>query len=91
MLRIASLHIYPVKACAGVDLEVMNLDERGPTGDRRYMIVDPEGRFVTQRESPAMALIQPSLLPAGLRMEAPGRAPLTVQPGEDRRPVRVWS
>tara|TARA_B100000530_G_scaffold331506_1_gene276336 strand:- start:165 stop:953 length:789 start_codon:yes stop_codon:yes gene_type:complete len=91
MLRIASLHIYPVKACAGVDLEVMNLDDRGPTGDRRYMIVDPEGRFVTQRESPMMALIQPSLLPTGLRMQAPGRAPLTVQPGEDRRPVRVWA
>ena len=92
MLRVASLHIYPVKACAAVDLEVMNLDSQGPCGDRRYMIVDDQGRFITQREEPSLALVRPTLLPLGLRLETPGRSPITIMsPHEARRSVRVWS
>ncbi len=90
MLRVASLHIYPVKACAGIDLQVMNLDDRGPVGDRRYMVVDDDGRFVTQREETALALVRPSLLPEGLQLETAGRSSLMVRPGHARRPVSVW-
>ena len=90
MLRVASLHIYPVKACSGIDLEVMNLDERGPAGDRRYMIVDELGRFITQREAPHLVRVRPSLLPGGLRLEMAGREPLMVREGHTRRSVQVW-
>lgn len=90
MLRVASLHIYPVKACAAVDVEIMHLDNQGPCGDRRYMIVDEHRRFITQREEPSLARVQPSLLPLGLRLETEGRAPLTVSDGATRKRVRVW-
>lgn len=90
MLRVASLHIYPVKACGAVDVEVMHLDSRGPWGDRRYMIVDDQGRFVTQREEPSLARIQPSLLPQGLHLVPAQGVPLTVSEGERRRRVQVW-
>jgi len=90
MLRVASLHIYPVKACAAVDLELMNLDNRGPCGDRRYMVVDDQDRFLTQREAPSLALVRPSLLPIGLRLETLGQSPITVCDGLTRRRVQVW-
>ena len=91
MLRVASLHIYPVKACAGVDLPVMELDDRGPIHDRRFMIVDESGRFITQREAPRMALIRPSIRSTGLLLETAGVAPLQVDSGAARRHVQVWS
>ena len=90
MLRVASLHIYPVKACAGISVEVMDLDSQGPVGDRRFMIVDPDGRFITQREEPALALVRPTWSADGLRLEAPGLTPITVEAGETRRRVQVW-
>jgi len=68
----------------------MTLDARGPVGDRRFMIVDPQGRFVTQREAPTLALIRPRLLPGGVSLEAQGRAPLTVMGGERREKVSLW-
>ena len=90
MLRVASLHIYPVKACAGISVEVMDLDSQGPVGDRRFMIVDPDGRFITQREEPGLALVRPTWSADGLRLEAPGLTPITVEAGETRRRVQVW-
>jgi uncharacterized protein YcbX len=90
MLRVASLHIYPVKACAAVDLAIMHLDDQGPCGDRRYMIVDDQGRFLTQRAEPNLALVRPSLLPVGLRLETLGQSPITVSDGVTRRRVQIW-
>jgi len=54
------------------------------------MIVDEHGRFVTQREHSLLALVRPSLLPHGLRLEMAGRSTLTVRAGQARRRVQVW-
>ena len=77
-LVIRSLHIYPVKSCAGIDLAESAVDERGLAHDRRWMVVDEEGMFLTQRTLPAMALIRPALRDGGLRLDAPGMLPLDV-------------
>lgn len=57
------------------------------------MVVNPEGRFLTQREHPRLAVVQPSLEAHYLRLRAPARSevrvPLRREPGEVRR-VRVW-
>lgn len=58
---ITSLHVYPVKACAGHKLEKATLGARGLEMDRLWMIVDGNGRFMSQRRCPKMALIKPSL------------------------------
>jgi uncharacterized protein YcbX len=48
-VRVTSLFYYPVKSCRGIALDTATLDRRGIVDDRRFMIVDEWGRFVTQR------------------------------------------
>lgn len=59
--RVVSLHIYPIKSCAAVNLNELSVLETGPAHDREWMIVDESGKFLTQRTHPQMALIQPRL------------------------------
>jgi uncharacterized protein YcbX len=73
--RIAQLWVYPVKSCAGVQVPAVRLDATGLAQDREWMVVDPQGVFLTQRSHPRMALIQPELLDGGevLALQAPAR------------------
>eukprot|EP00039_Didymoeca_costata_P020254 m.340629 g.340629 ORF g.340629 m.340629 type:complete len:330 (+) comp19428_c0_seq1:190-1179(+) len=59
-LKIDSLWIYPIKGCRGFKVDKMVFDRIGPVGDRRYMVVDEENNFVSQRERCKMALVCPS-------------------------------
>ncbi len=74
MLTIASLHVYPVKSCRGIALAQAELTPRGLRHDREWMVVTPEGRFLTQRELPRLALIAPDIAGNELRLQAPGQA-----------------
>lgn len=56
-LSLASIHIYPIKSLGGFPVQEARLTDRGLQHDRRWMLVDPEGRFVSQRECPAMACL----------------------------------
>lgn len=55
MMRIVALHRYPVKSLGGEAPDCAMVEPRGLAGDRRWMMVTPEGRFLTRRELPAMA------------------------------------
>jgi uncharacterized protein YcbX len=55
--HISQLFVYPIKSCAGIDLSEIQLQETGLAHDRQFMLVDAQGRFVSQRELPRMALI----------------------------------
>lgn len=93
MPALASLHIYPVKSCAGVAVTTMELDDRGPIGDRRWMVVDMDGEFQTQREFPRLALVQVQLTARGLRLSAPGMESIDVaqpEPGGADFVTKVW-
>jgi uncharacterized protein YcbX len=91
--RISALYVYPVKACAGVAVASARVVERGFEYDRRYMIVDEDGDFVTQRELPELALVTTALEPDGIVLGREGhescRLPLSLGHG-DRLDVRVW-
>ena len=76
---IAHLFVYPVKSCAGIELPTARLTETGLEWDRVWMVVDRQGQFVTQRELPRMALIQPSLMATELELRAPDMPVLAVQ------------
>jgi uncharacterized protein YcbX len=55
------------------------------------MVVDPEGRFVTQRDEPRLATIEARVETQGLALESGGRRLVVKTPGpETRRPVTVW-
>ena len=79
-------------ALARSTVETTGLAHDG-AADREWMIVDAEGRFVTQRDEPALALVVPSLRPRGLRLAAPGCAPLDIDResiAPEPRDVQVW-
>jgi len=55
------LFIYPVKSLAGIELMSVPLTDRGPQYDRRWMLVDSNNQFFTQREYPLMSLLQTAI------------------------------
>ncbi|GAC1604045.1 MAG: MOSC N-terminal beta barrel domain-containing protein [Ramlibacter sp.] len=90
--RIARLFIYPVKSCAGVELQEAVLTETGLDLDRAWMVVDEAGQFVTQRELPRMALIRPQIKLYEVVLRAPGMLALHLQIDvvEQSARVRIW-
>jgi uncharacterized protein YcbX len=91
-VRIESLHVYPIKSCGGVDPAEALLIETGLEFDRAWMLVDPAGRFVTQRELPRMALVTPVLKTFEMVLRAPGMLALHVALDRVETPARatVW-
>ena len=87
--KIAQLFIYPIKSCAGIELKEAVLTDTGLDLDRAWMVVDEKGVFVTQREVPRMALIQPLLKTYDMIVKAPGMLALHVSIDEVEKPVTV--
>lgn len=91
-VHIASLHYYPVKSCAGVDVDLVQLTSAGIAMDRAWMVVSPSGRFLTQRELPRLALIRPTVIEGALMLAAPTlpvlRVPLDLE--GPRMTVAIW-
>ena len=91
---VSGLYIYPVKSCRGIRVQEWPVAARGFVADRRWMIVDAAGKFVTMRALPQLALVTTALSDASLELNAPGLAslelPLSHDDGESRL-VQVWS
>ena len=91
MATLSALTLYPLKSCAGIALDSAVLTSAGlqsGTGpdlihDREWMLVDPAGRFLSQRELPRMALVRPLPVAGALRLSAPGMAPLDLALARD--------
>jgi hypothetical protein len=94
-LRLTDIWRYPVKSCRGHRLTQAVVEPWGLAGDRRWMIVDGDGRFVTAREHSRLVLVTPTLRGDVIRLAAPGMPDLVVpvpDPGHTGlAPVRVWS
>jgi len=88
-VRLGSLHVYPVKSCGGVMLNESLIVETGLEFDRTWMVVDEHGAFVSQRELPRMALVQPALRTSDIMLRAPGMLALHVALDTVQEPVRV--
>jgi hypothetical protein len=91
-VTVASIHIYPVKAVRAVDLAEVPVERCGLAGDRRWLVVEPDGRFITQRTEPTLALVGARYLTGGsLHLSADGQSPLTVPaPAEGHGAEMVW-
>lgn len=92
---ITSLHIYPVKSMGGIKLETATLDDLGLQWDRRWMLVDENGDFVTARKHPQLLRIQPELdqETGHLRLHFPDGSVLAIPEHHShspRLPVKVW-
>ncbi|MCH6198143.1 MOSC domain-containing protein [Aquiflexum sp. LQ15W] len=94
-MYLQDIYIYPIKSLGGIRLEESVLEERGLQYDRRWMLVDKEGVFLTQRTFPEMALLQVEVKDSGLlvyhknnhiqRIHLPFQAQT-----EDFLTVRIW-
>ncbi len=87
MLRVTALNVYPVKSCRGLAVDSTAVDARGFAGDRRFLVVDAQGRFLTQRAHPRMALIETALTAEGLTLSCPGQGSVSVSLSALRPPV----
>lgn len=77
-LLVSELSIYPVKSLRGIALQQSRVERFGLQNDRRWMVVDQQYRFLTQRELPRMCLIHAEPLDAGLRLSAANIEPLEI-------------
>ena len=95
LARIARLCVYPVKSCAGIEVQQALLTDTGLEWDRAWMVTDPQGHCLTQRTLPRMALVQPQLQPqeGALLLHAPGQPTLSVPlaPSGACSAVQVWN
>lgn len=91
-MRVAALNIFPLKSARGISLTEVNVDRFGLAGDRRWMLTDPNGKFVTQRELPQLAQITASPTKDGLTLRMAEQEPLHA-PASGREPradVTIW-
>ena len=88
------MFIYPVKSLAGIACDSMVLTDRGALGDRRWMLVDNNGRFISQREWPRLCLMKVALCNEGFEIVANVggsiRLPFLLAQGP-KVDVMVWS
>lgn len=68
MITISELYIYPIKSLGGIQLKEVRLTDRGFEHDRRWMLVDANNRFITQREHASMALLQTAMASNGIEV-----------------------
>lgn len=93
-LRVTGLHVYPVKSCRGIAMSEVLLTDRGFQWDREWMVVDLEGRFLTQRQHPKLALIVVEMVEDALYLRAAGcpslRVPCVPTSPLEVRQVTIW-
>lgn len=90
---ISQLNVYPIKSAKGISVHSALVERRGIQFDRRWMVVDASGVFLSQRGFPRLALISTHLGSDTLHVNAPGMNTLTLslQPsGADPIRVHVW-
>jgi len=77
-MHISEINIYPVKSTKGIRLDSAHVERRGLRFDRRWMVVDESGLFISQRDVSKLALISTSVGEAMLTLSAEGRSSLSL-------------
>lgn len=93
-MHVAGLFLYPVKSLRGCAVPAVGLDALGFAGDRRFMVVDDSGKFLTQRSHPQMTRVLTRLTGTALTLSAEGAGSVTVptapDPAAPLRAVSIW-
>ena len=93
---LSKIFIYPIKSLLGISRQVTELTGKGAKWDRRWMLIDKNHRFLSQRERGQMVFLQPSLEDGHLRIEdvRGGRSaleiPLHMNDEKERKTVTIW-
>jgi uncharacterized protein YcbX len=92
MVQITGLNIYPIKSCRGIALKQARLTETGFEHDREWLVITPEGRFLTQRERPQLAQVETAIAGDQLVLRKPKGSALSLPldlTGPERE-VTIW-
>jgi uncharacterized protein len=96
MWQVEHIFIYPIKSLGGIELTSSKVEKRGLAHDRRYMLVDEHGQFITQRVVHHMALLKVAIEENALKVHATGHLgseswtiPLALTSGNTIK-VKVW-
>jgi len=91
-MKLSDLYLYPIKSCAPLALDEALVEVRGLAGDRRWMIVDADGRFITGRQFPELTLLHARPVEGGLALDAPGMPSLhaAIPQAQEHSIVEIW-
>jgi len=96
-IELAGIYIYPVKSLRGVRLAEVTLENGSLPGDRLWILVDGDGRFMHQRDYPQMARVSAAITPTGIAVSTASLPELEIaRPdsarglGDDLAHVRLW-
>lgn len=90
--RLQAIYRYPLKSARGESLQTAHSDDFGLCGDRRWMLTDPAGEFVSQRRLSRLAQLDARLAGENLVLAMAGELHCVDRPTDQapRRQVRVW-
>lgn len=91
--QVSNLHIYPIKSIAGISLSSATVTELGLNEDRRFVLSDPSGEFITARTEPKLCLVQSKLSHQGISLIADDMPELSLmydQFSNQYQDVNVW-
>ena len=91
-MYLSEINIYPIKSLAGISLQTATVERRGLEFDRRWMLIDENNKFLTQREFPKMARVKTEILADGLRVSSDGHGlPIAFEPETGAtQSVKIW-
>ncbi|PCI53766.1 MAG: oxidoreductase [Gammaproteobacteria bacterium] len=79
IINVSNLYIYPIKSTKGISLPYADIDELGLAFDRRFVISDNLGQFITARTEPTLCLVTTILTEHGITLSAPSMPTLTLE------------
>ena len=91
-MHVSGLFVYPIKSCRGVSVSRATVHDIGLEHDRRYMVIDENNAFVTQRDVPRLARIAVALTGTGFTVSSEETGALRWEPRQDGQPftARIW-
>lgn len=93
MTILSQIYLYPVKSLSGISVDHWPVDDKGLLYDRKWMLVDNNAKFLSQRQLPKMALINTRINDEHLILSAPGQTDLELplqSTSGDSLEVQIW-
>ncbi len=102
-MKLNSIFIYPIKSLSGIELTAAEMQIQGLQYDRRWMLIDEKGKFLTQRNDAQMALIKTAISKESLLVKKEGFGTISIPLHEARsghvsgnenaplEPIKVWN
>ncbi len=92
-LSLSEINIYPIKSLRGISKQSATINRTGFQYDRSWMLVDADGKFITQRQYSKLALVDVDITAKQISLHAPGQTGLIVSNavGKKLMDVQIWS